>query len=158
MTVGAIPETTNKDSIQVSWTASDKNDSYPKIYLNGQQQYGSSTTVDLKTGTNTLPFKATNSLGQSTEVTRTIVFEPSAPNLTLGYVPETTNASSFTLTWKVSEDNDYSPKVYVNDELMYSSSTTVNLKDGANTFKIVASNSYGKTTTVNCTITYTPAG
>lgn len=158
LTVGAIPETTNKDSIQVSWTASDKNDSYPKVYLNGQQQYGSSTTVDLKTGTNTLQFKATNSLGQSTEVTRTIVFEPSAPNLTLGYVPETTNASSFTLTWKVSDDNDYSPKVYVNDELMYSSSTTVNLKDGANTFKIVASNSYGKTTTVNCTITYTPAG
>ena len=74
------------------------------------------------------------------------------------YAPETTQQSSLTLTWTVSDENDASPLVYINDAIVsYGNSSRLSLKPGVNTFKIVASNSYGKTTTLNYAVTYTPA-
>ncbi|MCC3372494.1 S-layer homology domain-containing protein [Cohnella sp. REN36] len=158
LVIQSVPDTTNKKTVTVSWTVSDSNDSNPKVYVNDQQAYGSSATVSLTPGSNTIKFKAVNNAGAATEDTRTIVFEPSAPKLVLGYAPETTSAQTITLTWTVTDDNDSSPKVYVNDQLInYSTSLNVTLNPGANPFKLVASNSYGKTTEVFYTVTYTPA-
>ncbi|SEP14146.1 S-layer homology domain-containing protein [Paenibacillus sp. OV219] len=156
LNVNPISVTTTQSSISVSWSVTDTNDSYPKVFINDQQMYGSSTRIDLEPGTNTLTFKATNSFGKSVEETHTIVFEPSAPRLTLGYAPETTSSSRITLTWTASDDNDSYPKVYVNDQLVYSNSMNVDLVPGLNTFKIVASNIYGKTTIITYNVTYTP--
>ncbi|MFD0617001.1 S-layer homology domain-containing protein [Paenibacillus sp. GCM10027629] len=158
LTVGDIPQTTGKRSLQISWTVSDTNDSSPKVYVNDEQSYGRSTTISLTTGTNTIKIRAVNNLGKTTEETRTIVFEPQGPNLVLGYTPETTSSETITLSWTVSDDNDDSPKVYVNDKMVYySTSMDVKLTSGVNTFKIVASNKLGKTTEVTCTVTYTPS-
>lgn len=158
LTVGNIPQTTGKKSLTITWSVSDTNDYSPKVYVNNEQAYGSSATVYLKQGTNTITIKAVNSFGKTTEVSHQVVFEPQAPSLTLGYAPETTASETITLTWTVSDDNDSYPKVYVNDQLMgYGSSMNVKLTPGANTFKLVASNSYGKTTEVVYTVTYTPA-
>jgi len=84
--------------------------------------YASSAVVKLSPGENVIEIKAENRLGESTVETIRVTFNPPAPGLTLGYVPETTNNDSFALTWTVSDPNDDSPKVYINDELVYGSS------------------------------------
>ncbi|MNH95090.1 Endo-1,4-beta-xylanase A precursor [compost metagenome] len=157
--VSSIPENTTKNSVTISWSVTDENDYSPIVYVNDQKiSYGSSTTLKLKEGQNTVIIKATNKLGQETQESHNITFAPSAPSLKLGYAPETTSSSSITLTWSVSDENDYSPNVFINDQkISYSSSTNLVLKPGVNTFKIVASNSYGKTTELTYTVTYTPA-
>lgn len=155
--IGNIAPTTGKNSVKVTWTVSDNNDSYPKVYINDEQVYGSVTVVSLVPGTNTIKFTAVNSFGAITEESRTIVFEPQGPRLILGYAPESTASQTITLTWTVSDENDNYPKVYVNDKMVYSSSMDVTLNPGVNTFKIVASNSLGKTSEVVYTVTYTPS-
>ncbi|WP_256759455.1 S-layer homology domain-containing protein [Cohnella sp. WQ 127256] len=155
--IGNIAPTTGKNSVKVTWTVSDNNDSYPKVYINDEQVYGSVTVVSLVPGTNTIKLKAVNSFGAITEESRTIVFEPQGPRLILGYAPESTASQKITLTWTVSDENDNYPKVYVNDKMVYSSSMDVTLNPGVNTFKIVASNSLGKTSEVVYTVMYTPS-
>lgn len=158
LVAGNIPQTTGKKSLAITWNVSDTNDYNPKVYVNNEQVYGSSTTVYLKQGTNTITIKAVNSLGKATEQSHEIVFEPQAPSLTLGYAPETTASKTITLSWTASDDNDSYPKVYVNDQLVsYGSTMNVTLTAGINTFKLVASNSYGKTTEVVYTVNYVPA-
>lgn len=158
LVAGNIPQTTDKKSLAITWNVSDINDYNPKVYVNNEQVYGSSTTVYLKQGANTITIKAVNSLGKTTEQSHEVVFEPKAPSLALGYAPETTASKTITLSWTVSDDNDSYPKVYVNDQLVsYSSTMNVTLTPGVNTFKLVASNSYGKTTEVVYTVNYAPA-
>jgi hypothetical protein len=157
--VNAIPASTIQKDLTVSWSVSDKNDNYPKLYVNGNLiSYGTSTTISLKQGLNTIIVKAVNNLDQTTEESHNITFDPTAPTLTLGYAPTTTQQSSLTLTWTVSDENDNYPKVYINDSIVsYGSSSTLSLTPGDNTFKIVVSNSYGKITEITYTVTYTPA-
>ncbi|GIP20597.1 S-layer homology domain-containing protein [Paenibacillus sp. J22TS3] len=157
--LGSIPETTSKSRVTVSWTVTDENDSFPVVYVNNNKiSYSSSTEVQLKEGANTITVKAVNKLGQETQVVQNITFDPPAPDLKLEYAPETTTSASFTLTWSVKDENDYSPAVYVNDEkISYSNSTRLALKPGLNTFKIVATNKFGKKTELTYNVTYTPA-
>jgi hypothetical protein len=157
LVVSPIPQTTDKKTVQVSWSVSDNNDNYPKVYVNDEQAYGSSTNISLVAGANTIKIKAVNSFGATREETHTIVFEPPGPRLVLGYAPETTSSQTITLTWTVSDENDSYPKVFVNDKLVNYNSMDVTLSSGPNTFRIVASNSLGKTTEVVYTVTYSPA-
>ncbi|MEX1029123.1 MAG: S-layer homology domain-containing protein [Paenibacillaceae bacterium] len=154
LTVSPIPTQTTKKSVVISWSVSDKNDKFPIVYINGNTEYNNNPTVYLNKGENTILIKATNHLGQVVEKTFNIIFEPTAPILTLGYAPLTTQSSSINLTWTVSDENDPFTKVYVNDQIFYGS-TVVNLTPGVNTFKIVASNMYGKSSEVTYTVTYT---
>ncbi|QJD85952.1 S-layer homology domain-containing protein [Cohnella herbarum] len=156
LVVNPIPQTTDKKTVQVSWSVSDNNDNYPKVYLNDEQAYGSSMSVSLVAGANTIKIKAVNSFGATKEETHTIVFEPPGPRLVLGYAPETTSSETITLTWTVSDENDSYPKVFVNDKQVNYNSMNVILSPGPNTFRIVASNSLGKTTEVVYTVTYSP--
>ncbi len=158
--VNPIPSSTTKRTVSISWSVSDQNDGSPKVFVNGEEQsYYSSKTIVLNPGANNIQIKATNKFGQIAEQSLDIAFEPSAPVLVLGYAPETTQSASLTLSWTVTDENDGNPKVYVNDALMsgYGNSKTVALVPGANTFKIVAGNSYGKTTEITYTVTYNPA-
>ncbi|WP_152396005.1 S-layer homology domain-containing protein [Paenibacillus guangzhouensis] len=157
LTLADIPQTTGKKSLRISWTVSDTNDSSPRVYVNDEQSYGTSTTISLTPGSNTIKIRAVNNLGKATEEMRTVVFEPQGPSLVLGYIPETTTSQTITLSWTVSDENDDSPKLYVNDKIVYySTSMDVTLTPGVNTFKIVASNKLGKTTEAICTVNYTP--
>jgi hypothetical protein len=152
--LGEIPSSTESERVNVSWTVTDKNDSYPKVYVNGEVQvYTTSKSVVLEPGENTLVFKATNSNGKEVSITKTITFHPPAPKLTLGYLPNTTSNSMISITWTVVDKNDSYPKVYVNDELQtYTSSKSIHLVKGANPIKIVATNKYGKVSTVTETV------
>lgn len=155
--VNPLPEATTEKSISVSWTVTDLNDSSPDVYVNGSiQHYTNNTKVQLNPGDNIITIKAVNDMGQSTEQSYTVRFDPPAPVLTLGYAPETTSSSAITLTWTISDVNDSNPKVYVNDQLVeYSNRLNVTLTPGENVFKIVASNAYGKTSEVIYTVLYT---
>ncbi|MGU3472039.1 cadherin-like beta sandwich domain-containing protein [Paenibacillus sp. D51F] len=123
--------------------------------MNDEQSPYGYASFTLKSGANTFKVKAVNKLGQTAETIRTITFNPSAPILALGYAPEKTSSARVTLTWTVSDENDYSPKVFLNDQLIYSDGGSVNLdlKPGLNTFNLAATNSYGKTTEITYTVT-----
>ncbi|QHT58738.1 S-layer homology domain-containing protein [Paenibacillus lycopersici] len=159
--VGDLPETTDKDSVALTWTISDTNDSSPTVFVNGEEQsyYSNSKTFALQPGANTITVRAVNKLGKATEITKTVTFNPPAPTLTLIHAPETASANKVTVSWTVSDKNDSGPVVYVGEEQQsyYTNSTTLNLNEGTNTFKLSATNKYGKTTEVTYTVTYAPA-
>lgn len=163
LTLDLIPETSSSSSITLSGTATDKNDSYPKIYMNDQLvgSYGTfNKTVTLKEGENIFTFKATNNLGKSSEVTmKTITFTVGSPELKLDYIPESTKSSEISLSGSATDANDNYPKIYLNDKLVGSYGSfnqNVTLKEGSNTFVFKVTNSYGKITTIEKTIVYTP--
>ena len=158
--VDYIPETTTNKKLTVSWSVSDSNDNSPKVYVNDKYQYyGTSTTIDLVPGVNTITFKATNKLGKSTTVTKTITLSVPGPELTVGYIPETTTNKKLNVTWNVTDSNDQNPKVYVNDKYQYyATSTTIDLVPGVNTITFKATNELGLSTTVTKTITLSVPG
>ncbi|MFC3748206.1 S-layer homology domain-containing protein [Paenibacillus sp. GCM10012306] len=164
LTIDFIPETTGSTTLTFTGKATDKNDYSPKIYMNDQliSSYGSfSKDVTLKDGDNVFTFKAINSLGKSSEViTKTVKLEVSAPELKLDYIPETTSSKRLTFTGSATDANDSSPKVYLNDKLVSSYGSIyqdVTLSEGENIFIFKAINKYGKITTVEKKVVYTPA-
>ncbi|SFB51672.1 S-layer homology domain-containing protein [Cohnella sp. OV330] len=156
LTVGELPATTDKDSVNVTWSVKDTNDSSPRVYLNGKEQYYSNASVNLEPGPNTITVRAVNKLGKETTMTKTIAFEPPAPTVTLLHAPETTASSSISISWSATDKNDSSLKMYVNDKQTYYTDYTATLQPGENKFKITATNKYGKTTDVLYTVTYAP--
>ncbi|GBF76402.1 hypothetical protein PA598K_04868 [Paenibacillus sp. 598K] len=150
LTVNPIPTTTTTKDLTISWSISDINDYSPVVYVNDKKvSWGNSQDILLKEGVNTITVKATNKLGQSTEVTKTITFEPPAPELKLGYAPTTTTERSVSISWTVSDINDYNPSIYINDKkVSWGNSQELSLDPGVNVFRILAVNSYGKQTTV----------
>ncbi|WP_341348327.1 S-layer homology domain-containing protein [Paenibacillus sp. FSL H3-0469] len=161
LTLDLIPETSSSQTITLSGKATDKNDSSPKIYMNDElvSSYGPfRETVTLKEGVNTFTFKATNSLGKSSVITKTIMFNVGGPVLTLDLIPETSSSQTITLSGKATDKNDSSPKIYMNDELVSSYGPfreTVTLKEGVNTFTFKAVNSLGKSSeAITKTITF----
>jgi len=159
-----VPETSNTATIRLTGRATDKNDNYPKIYMNDQLigSYGEfSKDITLKEGENVFRFKALNNLGKSSaEITKVITYQAALPELTLDYIPDTTKAAQITLSGTVKDANDYNPKVYLNDQLIssYGStfSTRVTLKAGENTFVFKVSNNAGKLLTIEKKVIYTP--
>ncbi|TBL79514.1 S-layer homology domain-containing protein [Paenibacillus thalictri] len=160
--VDDIPDSTSSQSISVTGTVSDKNDSRPIVYLNDAKLdsfWGSfSKTVQLEEGENTLVFKARNSSGKTTVVTKTITFNVGGPVLKVYDIPETTSRSSITISGTVSDKNDSRPVVYLNDEQIDSSwgsfSKYVPLKLGENSLVIKAVNNLGKSSTVTKSVYY----
>ncbi|WP_169834433.1 S-layer homology domain-containing protein [Paenibacillus donghaensis] len=158
-----VPETSSSKTVTLSGSATDTNDSYPKIYLNDKLvgSYGSfREEVTLKEGENPFVFKAVNSLGKSSEViTKTIIFTVSGPELSLDYLPETTSSAEITISGSAKDANDSYPKIYLNDKLVGSYGSfreTVTLQAGSNTFVFKVMNSLGKVTTLEKTVVYTP--
>ncbi|MHA7965355.1 S-layer homology domain-containing protein [Paenibacillus sp. CAU 1782] len=161
LTVGDLAETTEKESVTVSWTVRDTNDSYPSVYVNDEKQSGyyTSKSFSLVPGVNTIKVKSINKLGKTTEVTKTITFNPPAPTFVLTHAPETTSSQRITVSWTLSDVNDSSVKLYLDDVQLssYNASISVNLKEGENVLKFVATNKYGKSTEILYKVTYTAA-
>lgn len=159
LTVGDLPETTEKESVTVSWSVRDTNDSSPAIYVNDEQQgsYYTSKSITLVPGVNTIKVKSVNKLGKTTEVTKTITFNPPAPAFVLTHAPDTTSSQKITVSWTLSDANDSSVKLYLDDVQLssYNNSTSVSLKEGENVFKFVATNKYGKSTEILYKVIYT---
>ena len=170
------PATSNAETVTISGTVSDTNDSSPTVTVNGSKvnvgsvYYSSgkwsgkwSYKATLKEGNNDFTIVATNSLGKATTVKKTINFGVGAPTLKITECPATSNAETVTISGTVSDTNDASPTVTVNgskvnvDYGYYTSgrwSYKATLKEGDNDFTIIATNSLGKTTTEKRTINF----
>ncbi|WP_084783495.1 S-layer homology domain-containing protein [Paenibacillus sp. FJAT-26967] len=154
--LNSLPERAATKSITISGNVTDKNDSNPVVYLNEMKIYlysgAFSEQVTLADGVNTFTIRVTNKAGKSSSAIQTITFEPDAPLITLNYFPVNTALNSVTITGTISDKNDNYPVVYFNDRKIYvysgSFSEELSLKKGVNEFKVVASNKFGKTTTV----------
>jgi hypothetical protein len=152
-----IPDTTNLKTVQVSGKVTDKNDSQPNVYLNDTKLYlwGEGyfeKSVVLKEGPNNLIFKAINSFGKITTDVKTITFNVEGPALIIDYIPTATTGNTVTVSGKVTDQNDNSPNIYLNDEKLNTwgegyFEKTVTLTEGENTLTFMAANTFGKTTT-----------
>jgi hypothetical protein len=111
----------------------------------------------LKEGDNTIVVRAVNRLGQSTEQTINVTFVPPAPVITLKNAPETSSSPRIFVTWSVFDENDGSPKVFVNERPAVYNGMELSLSPGENEFRITAVNSYGKTSEVIYKVTYETA-
>jgi hypothetical protein len=160
------PETSATKNVTISGSVSDTNDKNPKVYINDDMlslSWGTwSKEVTLKEGKNTFVIKATNNQGKTTAITKTITFASAAPDIVISSCPETSATKNVTISGSVSDTNDKSPKVYINDDMLSlnwsnSWSKEVTLKEGQNTFVIKAINNQGKTTTITKTITFVSA-
>jgi len=158
--VDDIPDTTDKDSVTISWSVSDQNDPSPKVYINDEEQYSWNTSKNIKLseGVNTIVIKATNSSGKTSSITKTISLGTGAPTLKVGQIQGSTETEKLNVSWTVSDKNDSSPKVYINDEEQYAwtTSKTITLEPGENTIVFKAVNSSGKESVVSKTITFNP--
>ena len=168
------PATSNAETVTISGTVSDTNDSSPTVTVNGSKvnvgsvYYSSgkwsgkwSYKATLKEGDNDFTIIATNSLGKTTTEKRTINFGVGAPTLKITECPAISDTETVTISGTVSDTNDDSPTVTVNGSKVnvgygyYTSgrwSYEATLKEGDNDFTIIAANNFGKTTTEKRTI------
>ena len=167
LTITEVPETTDKNRVTIRGRVEDPLDPSPLVTINGRSVYVDyagwfSETVGLDEGANRFTIEATNKLGKTTTVERTIVITVDAPVLTITEAPDTTDKSSATIRGTVQDKNDSSPIVTINGRSVHVDyigrfSETVNLVEGENRFTITATNKLGKTTTVERTIVFTAA-
>ena len=163
LTINPVSERTTKDTVTITGSATDTNDSYPKIYMNGEYVSTSSfsETVKLSEGENVFTFKAVNNLNKESEtITKTIVFDVGGPKLTVNPVSERTTKDTITITGSATDTNDSYPKIYINGEYVSTSSfsKTVKLSEGENVFTFKAVNNLNKESeTITKTITYETA-
>jgi orotate phosphoribosyltransferase-like protein len=164
LTVNSLASSTDLESITISGMITDKNDQRPKVYVNDKEVYVNysgtwSESFDLVEGDNTFVIKAVNSQGKSTTVTKVVTFTPPAPVLTVNSLASSTDLESITISGMITDKNDQSPKVYVNDKEVYVNysgtwSENFSLNKGINTFTIKAINRFGKITIETRTITF----
>ncbi|MGG1518017.1 S-layer homology domain-containing protein [Paenibacillus oryzisoli] len=163
LNITQAPVSSEVNSVTIRGNVSDKNDSNPIVTINGKDvgaYYGSfEKTVSLAEGDNKFTIVATNKLGKSTTVEKTITFIISAPQITFTNMPEVTNQKTLSLQGNI-RDNDSNLKLYINDQevsLDYSKnfSKSVTLSEGDNTFVFRAVNSYGKSTSIVKTTKFT---
>ena len=164
LTITSCPTTSKEDSVEISGVVSDANDERPVVTVDGKSVYVSydgkwNTTINLTEGLNTIEIIATNTLGKSTVLTKSIEFGVSAPKLTITSCPTTSKEDSVEISGVVSDTNDERPVVTVDGKSVYVSydgkwNTKVSLYEGRNTIEIIATNTYGKSTSIKKIITY----
>ena len=169
LTITQCPETTTTNTINIAGTVKDSTDLFPDVYINNKSVYvewdGSwSKSITLTEGRNTLTIRATNNNGESTEITKEVVYTStvSSPELTITQCPATSSQNTITISGTVKDSIDSYPSVYINNELLYVEwdgdwSKTVTLSQGKNTFTIKATNSSGKSTVITKEVVYNVA-
>lgn len=160
-----VPDATNYVNIKIKGTVTDLTDSQPTFTVNGEKIQTSLYTgafekdITLKEGVNAIIFVAVNKTGKQTSVTRNInlIILPPVLNAT---IPQTVNTDTIQISGNVSDLLDNSAVVTVNGAAVSVNTsggwnyTINNLKQGDNNVKIVATNKYGKTTTIEKVIKY----
>lgn len=151
LTVSAVEETTYKNKVTITASATDIVDISPSLYLNGIYVGRSSftQTVTLIEGINVIKIKATNAQGKSVEVEKTITYIIPPPEVTISDVPEITNSGEITITVTAVDINDNKPSIYINNASVGKSvvTQTIRLKEGENIIEIFATNNNGKKST-----------
>ncbi|MBM7865640.1 S-layer homology domain-containing protein [Heliobacterium gestii] len=156
-----VPATSDKDTITISGTVTDPHDGSPLVTVNNETAvvWGTNWKKDitLKEGDNTLIITATNKLGKSSSLQKTVSFGVGLPQLTVN-APSNSSKSEITISGTISDGNDDSPIVTVNgnriDAWNGTWKTDLTLKDGTNTITVTATNKLGKTVTVQKTVNF----
>lgn len=152
-------------TITISGTVKDNNDNKPKVYINDNLIFVNysgewSTRVTLNVGENQFIIKATNNDGKTTTIKRTVVFTADAPSIAFTYCPSSSTKRIVTISGKITDVNDDSPKLYINNEAVSVNNYTgiwskvVTLVEGDNALTVKAINSLGLITTVIRKITF----
>lgn len=165
ITFYSAPESSATNQVMFTGKIASVNDKYPKLYINDKyvslSYYNEfKVALDLKEGTNVFVFKAVDSTGKSSTVTRQVSFISSVPVITLGTVPETTSELQVVIKGTVKDASDRNPKLWINDSAVSVNSNgefthTAVLKEGDNSIVFKAQNSVGKVTTLTKTIKMT---
>ena len=166
--VSGMPERSSvATAIAITVTASDVNDSAPKIYMNGELigEKNADTTLWLKAGVQVYTFKAVNSYGKESEIlTKSIEYVSPTPEISLKNSPAVTNEPEMLIEGYVlgSVEN---LKIFINgSQVLYVTGEgnerhfvkEVTLTEGRNEFTIKAINSDGKSATIVKTVDYSP--
>jgi hypothetical protein len=176
LTIDDLPAETHKREIYLygEVKGDEDYDTGLKVTVNGERVYldyshgtwRSEYAYKLKEGDNTFTIVATNALGVSTTETRTVKLVVNPPILEIETESAETHEEEQIIGGTVSDVEGYinditvtvnGEKAYLNHSSGYwRTEYAVRLKEGANTFTVVASNSFGKSTTKTVTITYIP--
>lgn len=118
-----------------------------------------SETLTLEPGDNFIQFEVTSDSGEKVNETRTIQFTAEAPVLTVLHCPETTASDTETIRVQL-EGATKDIRLFINDEQIPVDGgigeKQVALSPGSNTFVLRAENAFDESTSVTCTILYTP--
>lgn len=157
ITITKCPTTSERSTITIEGRATDKNNRYITATLNGQSLYTNALgyfqeDITLEEGSNTITITATNSYGKSSTVTRKVEFGVKSPKITIKKCPTTSDKSTITIEGQVDDSNDGYLTVTINGQSVNTSGGNfekeISLKEGSNTITIVATNKFGKSTTV----------
>ena len=159
------PEVTQQKNLSIQGRIKGQNDG-AKLYINDQEVsvgYSGdfSKSVTLSEGDNSFVFRAVNSYGKSKTISKTIKYvgEIKAPVLKVDDIASSTAESKITIAGTVNDSLDSKVVVYVNDKKITSGNgnwtADVSLDEGDNDIIVVATNSYGKSTTIVKKVTYT---
>ena len=155
LTFGSFPEASSEKTITISGEITGSSSGSYKIYMDGTQIGTNSftKTITLNEGSNIFRFRVTDSSGKEIlNITKTIMFEDSAPLISLVNFEETTENPTVNIEGIVKGGID-GIKVYINDQqlgnvLKHSDQVTfskeVTLNPGENMLVIRAVNSSGK--------------
>ena len=162
LNITQCPATSEYKTITIKGKATDTNDSQPVVTINGKDvgaYYGSfEKSFTLTEGDNKFTIVATNNLGKSTTVEKTVTFSVGAPEITFTNCPEVTQQRNLSIQGRIKGQND-GAKLYINDQEAYVGysgdfSKSVTLSEGDNSFVFRAVNSYGKSKSISKTIKY----
>ena len=162
LNITQCPATSEYKTITIKGKATDTNDSQPVVTINGKDvgaYYGSfEKSFTLTEGDNKFTIVATNNLGKSTTVEKTVTFSVGTPEISFTNCPEVTQQKNLSIQGRIKGQDD-GAKLYINDQEVsvgYSGdfSKSVTLSEGDNSFVFRAVNSYGKSKTISKTIKY----
>lgn len=162
LNITQCPATSEYKTITIKGKATDTNDSQPVVTINGKDvgaYYGSfEKSFTLTEGDNKFTIVATNNLGKSTTVEKTVTFSVGTPEISFTNCPEVTQQKNLSIQGRIKGQND-GAKLYINNQEVsvgYSGdfSKSVTLSEGDNSFVFRAVNSYGKSKTISKTIKY----
>ncbi len=156
--VDPIPATSNSKTITIHAVATDLENRYPSIFINGVDQYDDEVTktFTLVEGNNTITIKARNNKGKEVVQVFNVVHTPASPILNIEEVPGTVQTASVMLNVTATDLNDANPKLYLNGSYISTNSfnRSVQLVEGENNIEIKATNSFGKETIIVKKVTY----
>ncbi len=152
-------EAANSKNIVITGVVKDVHDRMPRLEVNGETLNVSTYTgawehkVVLNDEVTKLNFVATNKFGRATVVPKIIRLVLDAPVVEVDPLPINAGETSLLLTGAVRDKNDPSPTLTVNGTKVHVSNFSgkwkheIELEDGLNFIDMVATNSFGKSTT-----------
>ncbi|TBL80985.1 S-layer homology domain-containing protein [Paenibacillus thalictri] len=154
-----VPDIVNFKEFTIRGTATDKNDSKPKVTLNNKEltnNDGFQQKIVLTEGVNDLAIRAVNRLGKATDFAKKVSYVIKPPNVTVDGLTETSIKETVSFSVAVDDLYDKQPSIYINGLYRGQSSanSSLTLAEGNNDITIKAVSSSGKETIITKKVVY----